>query len=311
MYLCCLFLAVFFWLLNALGNQYDTIISFEVNYKNLPKNQVVLNELPKSIAIKIKGLGFDLMAYKLRIKRSIVAVDLSTINNYHEREGIITKTIATKVFQPYISSQLGEHIDVQETYPDSIYFILDEKVEKLMLIDPNTTITYDKQFQLFGEIVLKPSAVKVMGPKSVLDTMDRIYTEPLRLTNLNETTTESVSFDLIYDNLKLTFDPAQVFIHIPVEKYTETTKKVKLDAINVPDSITLKTIPGEVQVKFRIPLSKMAALEGTVFTAQVDFKEINSRFNHKLKVMLAKHPDFIQSITISPSKVEYILKKND
>jgi len=310
-YLFCLFLAVFFWLLNALGNNYSTTISFEISYKNFPKNQIVLNDLPQHINIKVKGLGFDLMAYKLKIKPSVVTVDLATLKDYNQKDAIITKTIATKRFQPHISTQLGEHIDVQGIYPDSIYFVLDKKVEKLLVVVPNTTITYDKQYQLFGEILLKPSAINVTGPKSVLDTMNKAYTEELILNNLNETTTEALLFNDEYNNQNLSFSPKQVFIHIPVEKYTETTKRIKLNTVNVPDSITLKTIPGEIEVKFRIPLSKMAALESAIFNAQVDYMQINEQLNHKLKVILLKHPDFIRSITLTPSKVEYILKKNE
>ena len=272
-YLFCLFLAVFFWLLNALGNNYSTNITFNVNYKNPPKNKVILNELPQKIDIKIKGLGFDLMAYKLRLKHPVVTVDLTTLKNFNRKEKtIVTHTLSTKRFQSYISTQLGEHLEIQTIFPDSIYFELDEKVEKLLLIVPKTTITYDQQYQLFGEILLKPAVVNVSGPKSILDTMKEVYTEELILEGLNKTTTEALVFSSEYNKQQLTFNPQQVFIHIPIEKYTESIKKVKLNTVNVPKNITIKTIPGEVEVKFRIPLSKIAALESAVFSADVDYQ---------------------------------------
>ncbi|MCO6500467.1 MAG: hypothetical protein J5I47_08840 [Vicingus serpentipes] len=295
-----------------MGNNYSTNITFNVNYQNTPKNKVILNELPQKIDIKIKGLGFDLLAYKLQLKQPIVTVNLTTLKNFNRKEGtIVTQTLSTKNFQPYISTQLGEHLDIQTIFPDSIYFELDEKVEKLLLIVPKTTITYDQQYQLFGEMLLKPAVVNVSGPKSVLDTMRKIYTEELVLEGLNKTTTEALVFSSEYNKQQLTFNPQQVFIHIPIEKYTESIKKVKLNAINVPENIVLKAIPGEIEVKFRVPLSKIAALENAVFSAEIDYQQINQEFNHKLKVNLTSYPDFIQSITLTPTKVEYILKKND
>lgn len=309
-YLFCLFISIFFWWLNALSSNYSTNISFNVDYINFPKNKVVLNSLPQQIDIKIRGLGFDLMGYKFRIKNPAVTIDLTKLNNNEEHK-IVNQSLYTKSFQSYISSQLGDHIEIQEIYPDSIYFELDEKIEKLLPVTPKTTITYDKQFQLFGKILLKPASVKVVGPRSVLDTMSEIYTKNLILKELNKTTTGVLMFSNEYEKQHLVFNPQQVAIYIPIEKYTESTKKVKLIPINVPSNITLKTIPGEVEVKFRIPLSKISVLEDAIFTAVVDYEQVDKKFNYKLKVMLTNHPDFIQSITLNPTKVEYILKKNE
>ena len=98
-------------------------------------------------------------------------------------------------------------------------------------------------------------------------------------------------------------------VHIPVEEYTESTKKVMIAYINVPDSVQLKTIPKEIDVKFQLPLSKLASLPSAEFRAEVDYSKIKDSFSHMLKVNLVQQPDYIQNITLTPSKVEYIIKK--
>ena len=311
-YLFCLILAVFFWLLNALGNNYTTTINFKVNYLNFPTNRVVLNDLPQEINIKIKGLGFDLMAYKLQLKKPNINVNLITLKNYsHNNRKINTQTLSTQTFQHHIASQLGEHIEIQNIFPDSIYFMLDEKIQKILPVIPKTNISFGKQFQLFGSIIVKPAVVKVEGPRSVLDTLTKIYTEPVILEGLSESTNKTVLFNSVYEKQHLVFSPSKLLLYIPVEKYTETSRVVKINPINVPDSIELKAIPNEMVVKFMIPLSKIASLESAVFIANVDYLQINESFSRKLKVRLIKYPNFIQSVTLNPGKVEYILKKKN
>ncbi len=307
MFIFCLVLATFFWLLNALSKNFTTTIDFRVNYLNPPANQIILNELPDNIKIKIKGLGFDLMAYKLSLKRSSLNIDLSKIKGSQHK--IHSSTIATNSFSSYISSQLGEQIEIKEIYPDSMFFLFDTKKEKIVKIIPVTQIEFEKQFQLFGKILVKPAVTVVSGPASVIDTLNEVYTDKMLFTNLSETVTETVKFNKNYKLKKLEFNPNKIIVHIPVEKYTESSLMVDAKYINVPDSITIKAIPNEIEIKFLLPLSKMASLASAKFSAEIDYTQINDNFNHKLKVELVEYPDYIQSITLNPEKVEYILKR--
>jgi len=306
-FLFCLSLSIFFWLLNALSKSSSSDVIFNVSYVNQPKNKIVLNELPNQLKLKIKGLGFDLMAYKMRFKKPTVIIDLARLKGFNN--DLQGNTLSSTSFFPYISSQLGEQLEIKEIYPDSIHFLFDERIEKTVKVIANTRLNFEKQFQLFGKILVKPVITKVSGPASIVDTLSKVYTEQLILNNLSETRTESVVFNSEYEPKKLVFNPNKVILHIPVEKFTESSMVVMLNYTNVPDSIEIKAIPSEIEVKFLIPLSKMASLQSAKFIAEIDYTQINDNFTHKLKVELVDFPDYIQSVTLNPEKVEYILKK--
>ncbi len=306
-FLFCLSLSFFFWLLNALSKTASTEAVFNVSYVNQPENKVVLNKLPNQLSLKIKGLGFDLMAYKLRLRRPNLRIDLSEMQGVNNELQHVK--LASTSFSEYIANQLGEQIEVKEIYPDSIRFVFDARVEKKVKIISSTQLNFEQQYQLFGRLLVKPAITSVSGPASILDTLNAVYTEELVLDNLSETTTESVQFRAEYAQKKLSFNPEKVILHIPVEKFTESSVMVKVSYENVPDSIEIKAIPNEIEVKFLIPLSKMASLASANFSAKIDYEQINDNFNHKLKVELIEYPDFIQSLTLNPGKVEYILKK--
>lgn len=310
MYLFCLFLSIFFWLLNALGNSYSTKVVFQITYINQPAEQIILNDLPNELTIKVKGLGFDLMGYKLKINQPLIEVDLRHLRNINtENSAVHSEVIPTSSFSLDIVSQLGEHIEIKSISPESILFIMDKSVEKVLPVILIHEITYAQQHQLFGKIKVKPAVVKVIGASSVLDTLKEIRTKKLILENLSESTNENIEYAAAYKKLHLTFKPKKTMLYIPVEKFTESSKTIKINTINVPDSINLKTIPTEIEVKFLLPLSKMASLESAIFIVNVDFNDINENYNRKLKVNLVSSPSFLKSIRLHPSKVEYILKK--
>lgn len=303
-FLFCLFLATFFWLLNSLGNNYSSEVVCNVNYKNQPKGKIVLNELPRQFKIKVKGLGFDLLGLKMSFSEPEVFVDLEKLGDVNGTQSISSFQYATT-----IASQLGDHIEIKAIIPEQIKFVVDDKVEKTVKVIPQTELNFKKQYQLFGNILAKPIITKIVGPKSIIDTISQVYTDVIVQNNLSGTYTETVGFDKQYKPLNIAFFPSKVLVHIPVEKFTETTKTILINAVNVPDFVTLKTIPQEVKIKFQLPLSKMASLAGAKFKVEVDYNNMKESFSHKLKVELVEQPDYIQNITIIPSKVEYIIKK--
>jgi hypothetical protein len=259
------------------------------------------------LILKVKGLGFDLMAYKLRLKRPTVSVDLSRLESLNEE--IKSYALASASYSNYFENQMGEQIEVKAVFPDSIRFLFDKRIEKKVKIIAHTALGFKRQFQLFGKIIIKPAVTTVYGPASILDTLSQVYTEYLVLNNLSETTTEAIGFNAGYTAEKLVFSPEKVLLHMPVEKFTETTVMVNVNSINVPDSLEIKPIPNEVEVTFLIPLSKMARLGKSKFRAEIDYNQINDNFNHKLKVELTKYPTYVKSFSLNPVKVEYILKK--
>ena len=87
-FLFCLLLATFFWLLNSLGNLYTTQISFKATYINSPKEKVVLNNLPETFNIKAKALGFDLLAYKMTFSKPELIIDLLKLKELNVKKDL-------------------------------------------------------------------------------------------------------------------------------------------------------------------------------------------------------------------------------
>jgi len=307
-FLSCLGLTIFFWILNALGNNYTTTIAFEVSYINNPKSHVIINDLPEQLSLKVSGLGFDLLSYKLKIKSKPIIIDLSKVN-IDESYGVLKKSnISFEDYKSLLFSQLGNQIEVIDIFPKSVDILLDEKATKLLEIIPVIDLQFEKQYQLDGDIRVKPAIVNVTGPKSIIDTLSKVYTHSIEYENLEESITHLASFNEVYKKQRINFELDQVIVFIPIEKFTESSSIIPLEYKNVPDSIEIKAIPDEVEIKYMVPLSKLSKITPTKFHAYVDYENVNKKYN-KLKIVLQSYPDYLKSVTIKPSKVEYIVKK--
>lgn len=308
-FLSCLILTIFFWILNALGNNYTSTIEFNVVYKNNPAQYIIISNLPQKLTLKINGLGFDILSSKLNLSSTPIIIDLSKIKIIKsENEELKKSKVNFDDYKSFLFSQIGNQLDVKEIYPKSVEILLDEKSQKLIKVEPLVEMDFEKQYQQDGEIKVKPAVVNVVGPKTILDTLNTIYTDKIVYKDVDETITESIGFDNEYKNARLTFNQEKVIVHIPVEKFTESSTIVKLAYINVPDSIELKAIPDEIEIKYMVPLSKLSNITSSKFNAFVDGSNIHYKYN-KLKVKMDSYPLYLKSISIKPSKVEYILKK--
>ena len=87
-FLFCLIVSSFFWLMLALSKEYTIEIYFPVQYINLPPDKVIANNLSETIDIELKSNGFNLLFYKLKEKKETVLIDfkdakrMPSKNNY-------------------------------------------------------------------------------------------------------------------------------------------------------------------------------------------------------------------------------------
>ncbi len=311
-FMVCVVIATFYWLLNTLGNTYHTVLKLNVTYINNPKESIILNELPNYLELHVTSVGYYVLPYKLGINTPNIVLDLSKYSNHKLRNsGQHESKIFFDRYTSSIASQIDDKIKITDITPKTFPVLLDDKVEKFVLVNPIVNLGFNYQYQLSKPISTIPISVKVTGPKSILDTLQSVPTMLLDLRNLESSTTVRVNFNQSYlDRLNLKTNIDFVDLNIMVDKFTEYKLVVPISTINLPDTFDISTFPDKLEVKFMIPLNKLSKVDESIFKAEVNVDELNVK-NKKLKVHLTKYPSFIKSITINPAKVEYVLKRKE
>ena len=158
-----------------------------------------------------------------------------------------------------------------------------------------------------GEVfTVTVDSVTISGPEVIIDTIKVVSTEPVIMSDVNR------SFDMelkMQPQNKVEFDPLEVWIQVPIEKFTEASLKVQIEVVNMPDSLLLRPFPPAVTVNCQIGLSAYETLNEHLFRAVIDYAEVGNMLGNKLQVQIIKMPVYIQSVNFTPKSVEYIVER--
>lgn len=304
--LVCFSIAMVFWLLLALSHDYPTTLTFPVTYTDLPGKKVVMNELPEKITLFVKTSGFKILSYDFQKEKKAIEVDVgSKLTGTKDLIGDLL-AIPTVTFSSDFNRQLGNEITLLSFQPDSIVFNFSDRVVRKLPVKLDLDLSLEKQYDTSGTIRIVPDSILVSGPPSVVEKLNFISTEKLKLKEVKSEVTRTVRLPA---NKFLSYSHAGVRVTIPVEKFTEGRTEILVHPVNVQQGYSLKTFPDKITVRYQVALSRYNEVNASQFDAVVDAGTLVSGGSEKLQVQLMTSPVFIRSIFLEPDKVDYILRK--
>jgi YbbR domain-containing protein len=296
-------LATTFWLLNSFNKQYTTSIVIPVQYINPPQDKVLTQDLPEEFLIKVEAQGFDLLDYKMSFSRKTVKFDVSSYSvlagNNNSNFNVPTRTNITK-----LQEQLDD-MEILSISPDTLRFEFAPLHTKRIPVVPNVNVIYERQYLAKGEIITEPDSIFISGPDYIIDTIEHVRTISEKLVGVDR----KIEMDLPLARIEnVSFSNQAVKVIINTEKFTEKTLKIPIIIENQPDSLSVKTFPSRIKVKFHVGISNYDRVVSEQFRAVVDYTETEEKPG-KLDVKLNRIPGIIQSVTYSPDRVDYIIEK--
>ncbi len=304
--LICFFIATVFWLLLALSRDYPATVTFPIVYTNLPGRKVIVNDLPDSISLQIKATGFRILAYNFIKTRKPLEIDvLSRLKSGRMMQNEVL-AVPTRVFSADFARQFGPEISVFGYQPDSIVFYFSDLITRKVPVHLNMNIQFDKQYDYSDDISLSPDSIEVSGPPSIVNSLTQVETEEIQLSGVKANVIKNVG---VKTNKLLSFNIDKIDVNVPVEKFTEGTMSVRIEAINVQTGYSLKTFPDKVNIRYMVALSKYNDVKDQMFEVVVNGEMLSAMHPEKLKVELVKNPSFVRGVILEPEGVDYILRK--
>ncbi|MDY6801782.1 MAG: YbbR-like domain-containing protein [Bacteroidota bacterium] len=303
------FIATIFWFLNQLEQEYETEVTLPIRYVNFPKDKILVNEMPKYFDIKVKAYGYKLLEYKISNKFLPFVIDVNTLNmRLYSQQDYVKFYSLTKDLSDKIEQQISSELQIITIQPDTLFFDFASRVSKKVPVESKVNPIPASQYMIKGNILIQPDSVTISGANPIIDTINKIYTQNVEITDLTKNYKQYIALDR-YDNVD--YSDEKVEISITVEKYTEGSLKIPLKVKNVPDSLVLRTFPNEISVSYLVALSDYDKVLPQFFDADVDYNDINVNQN-KVKVRITNSPDYIRSLRFYPQAVEYLIeRKND
>lgn len=302
-FLICFFVALVFWILNALGKYFDYTCSVALEVKNIPIFSELNSSLPSSVNITLHGKGFDLAQWRFGNKQKKVIIDFSAdeLKSFlvSKKNNLPIEVIIKNKFLPP-----NGDISVLKVDPPTLLVDLSSRNIKKIYVRPLINVFCKPQFEISGPVQVNPPYINAAGPDSILSKTDTIYTELLQLNNLDK----SINADLKIINLfpnSLLLEKQKVGITIPIEEYTEGEISIPIQLTSYANTYML--IPDKIKVRYTAPLSKFLAVSKDDFNARADINPARAR--NLADVKLTKIPQGVRVVSIVPLTTTYFVKK--
>lgn len=146
----------------------------------------------------------------------------------------------------------------------------------------------------------------VYSYSNVIDTITRVYTQPIVKRNMSSTTEVEVSLQPI-PTVKIV--PSSVKVLIPVEPLVKKESMATVTSNNVPEGESLLLFPNKVQVVYYVPMSLFNS-DLVPVDVSVDYTDIFRYSGDRLPVRIRSYADYVESPRILTDSVEYTLVKN-
>ena len=289
------------WFLITFSKEYTTVITYAVNYKNIPQNKLLQETPINNIDITVKASGFKILRSKFKNKK--IQLEASKLKRKgHSKFYFLTKSQVTK-----IQKQLLFGVELKEILQDTIYLNLGVLTSKRVAIKPNLEINYHVGYDLLNEIKISPDSIVISGPEAQVKKIDYLELSELKLNDVKSNFLEEVSVLKLNNNFK--YSTQKITISGNVDKFTEGKLQIPFTTKNLPKNINLTTLSEKVEVIFVVALSNFSKISEASFKVECDYliSEKNNLGYLIPKVIL--EPVFIKSVKIIPKKIDFLIQK--
>jgi YbbR domain-containing protein len=299
-FFCFILLALGFWLLQSLQQEYEIDINIPVRYKNIPPDIAFNGTPPEKITVRVKDKGSVLLNYTFGA--AFIPID-ANLKTQKEQKGKLI--ISKKEIESDIKKQLIATTSLISFEPQSIDEEYSKRLKKEIPVVFDGTIQTEAGFKVSGDIIITPSNINVYAGNAILDTLKEIQTLFIDIKKGNKTVTRSIQLRKIKGT---TFEPTIVSVTIPIEEYTEKTLEIPVICTGLPPRYTLRTFPSIVKVNCSVPLSQFKDVSADEFAVHISFEDLEQNVSGTLPIQLTKKPNWVDAATINPDKIEFILE---
>ena len=289
----------FLWLALQFSKNHSQEVVFDLAFSEIEKDKIVKPNSDNTIKMVLEGNGFQLVKYSI-FKKTIYldarkAKKDSKSHTYFTGKSMINA----------IKSSLNYDGEIPDVFKDSLHIYYDVFKEKSVQVKLKSKINYAAGYTSVKGLQAKDSQVKVLGPKSIIDTLSFVTTEELKLDRVNKNYNGVLA---IKKNRNLRFDKKNISVSLDVDKLTEGEFKIPITILNIPKKTKVQLFPKQVSVIFNVLLNDLPKLSAADFKVVADLSNASENTN-ELLLTLAAFPSNVYSARLTENEVQYIVIK--
>ncbi|UJH91189.1 YbbR-like domain-containing protein [Antarcticibacterium sp. 1MA-6-2] len=288
------------WVFVQFSKQYTVTLQLPLEYINVPADKLLGPDNPKSLNIRMRDYGFNIALYKLL--PPTLAIDIS---NATENGNVLVYDLEQQ--KPAIVSQINLEYEDANFLQPNLNIDFEQKAVKTVSVIPNIELNFAVGYSALEDIQLSPDTVRVSGPASILDTLEEVSTEPLRITNINSDLKGKVKLQT--GNLEnVSFFNDEVNFTLRTDKFTEGRVEIPIEVVNVPDNTNVVIFPREVVLFYQVSLKDFEKVKPSSFKVVVDFKNALASDGYLLAQVVQK-PGIVNNVRLNEKRIQFVIKR--
>ncbi len=293
-----LVLATALWYGHAMQSVRNTRVPVLIQYTGKP-GAIGLQSpgLPDTVMIEVRDAGARLNTYH----RDPLRLTIDLRSYIHGEKGTIH--VPSDALRRSISDILQGTSRLIETRPEEISCDYFTEQEKSVMVIFDGEVNPAREYQLVSGPTLSRKRIKIYGEDKTLNSIDTIYTEPVVLDNLMDTTDTRLAI-ITPHNTRAEID--SVDARIVTERFTEKKIIVPIHVRGVPEGCHIRLFPKEVEVNARVGISHFQQVQASDIKATCTY---SPGYTDKLDVDIYYTNPYITTAWAYPSTVEFILEQ--
>jgi YbbR domain-containing protein len=232
-------LAVFTWYLVSGREKVDTWIEMPVEMVNAPQGYVVRQGMVNRIEVQVRGPRP--MVRGIDMKNAIYPLNLTGLQT----------GVNVLEFDP-VNIPLSRAIEVVEIVPPRVELLVDRVATKVLSVEAEYELQLHEDFEL-KQVTLKPETVTIRGPKTLVDPIEEIRTQPVRVEDDRPDTLEILTGLILPAEVEAS--PARVSLQLFFgEKMQEKWVEAVVQLPELQER-SVKATPSKVRLLLEMPVS--------------------------------------------------------
>ena len=274
-FLLALLLAFSIWLIHNLSLKYnDYLTSTVIAQCNLDGHtDFSVNE--SDIVARCRATGYKVILSDIRAHRKPVTVTFNPSVLKHAEDDLFH--VISSDLTEYAHLIFGDGVTLDHFVTDTVFF-------------------------RFPEVA--PDSVTIYGEAHRLANIDKVYTEPIKYSNLSSDVQGVIRLEKIRD---VRISESEVHYMLDVKRYVEITRTLPVKVLNVPSDKIMQIYPSSATVRgrFSFPLAGNVHEE---MELEVDYLDYASSLSGKCRVNMSYVPKGLMTYEIDPVTVSCLLE---
>lgn len=295
LYLLFVAVAFVFWVFLALDTerQRDFDVPFELT--DVPDSVTLISPPADQLFVSVKGKDSQLLRFMLgnpapvKFKWDEYSADNLTLVTHNRLD-------------TRLRDYFGPNLQIVSFRPDSISTAYTTQPGVRVKLNVQADIRPNIQYILSGAVRADVDSVTLYSDRDIPHSLRAVSTEPLVKSGLKDSMRYEVKVKPIAG---IRIIPDRVVVTVPIEPLIARKRVIRIEAVNLPEGVSMVTFPSEVEVSYLVPMSSYNS--DFPLKAYVDYKDTFLP-GSKVPVSLSVIPSVYHNVSQSVNTVDYILE---